>query len=182
MAILKKGLVQVYTGEGKGKTTASLGLCWRMLGWGGKVYICQFLKPADFLTGEMQAAATFKDNLLMEQLDCKWDMRAGFDDSEQVGRARQVVMAKLDFIYDLAKEGVYDLIVLDELMFVLKNGLAAWEKVEAIIDDRNAGVELVFTGRGSDQRLLQRADLITEMNLKKHPFDIGIAARKGIEY
>ncbi|MBI9019261.1 MAG: cob(I)yrinic acid a,c-diamide adenosyltransferase [Phycisphaerae bacterium] len=182
MAILKQGLVQVYTGDGKGKTTASLGLAWRMLGWGGKVYICQFLKPADFITGEMQTAEMFKENLVLEHLDAKWNMLAGLKDKDQVNAAQSAIDEKLKHIHKLAQQGEFDLIILDELMFSLTHGLAEWPVVKSIIDDRASHVELVFTGRGPDKRLLAKADLITEMTLKRHPFEKGIIGRKGIEY
>jgi len=112
MAILKKGLVQIYTGDGKGKTTAALGLAWRMLGAGGRVYICQFLKPADLETGEAALARHLAGNLTFERLDEKWDMNTFLSDADQVCTMRQAIARKLSQIQSLVREGRYDLVIL----------------------------------------------------------------------
>ena len=182
MAILKKGLVQVYTGDGKGKTTAAFGLAWRMLGRGGKVYICQFLKPADIETGEALFAPRFSDQLTLERLDQPWDMRKGLDDQQQVTAMRHALADKLAEITHLAQSGNYDLIVLDELVLCLHWHLVDTEQLWNLIETRAEHIELVLTGRGADQPLIEKADLVTVVDWKKHPFQKGIPARKGIEY
>jgi len=151
MAVLKRGLVQVYTGAGKGKTTAAFGLAWRMLGWGGKVYICQFLKPAAQVTGEALLAERWAGRLILERLEPDWDLRASEQDPAQREQMRRAISRKL-------------------------------EQVLAIIDRRAGHVEVVLTGREAGEELRARADLVTEMRLVKHPYERGIAARKGIEY
>ncbi len=182
MAILKKGLVQIYTGDGKGKTTAALGLAWRMLGAGGRVYICQFLKPADLETGEAALARHLAGNLTFERLDEKWDMNTFLSDADQVCTMRQAIARKLSQIQSLVREGRYDLVILDELIFCLKTNLAGWPEVRSLIQSRAASVELVLTGSGADENLIQLADLVTEMKEIKHPFRQGQSARAGIEY
>jgi cob(I)alamin adenosyltransferase len=182
MAILKKGLVQVYTGDGKGKTTAALGLAWRMLGAGGKVYICQFLKRGDIVTGESRFIEKLPEGIVLEQLEAKWDMQHSFDSAEQLARVKEAISQKLKYIQQIAQEGNYDLMILDEIVYCLSKKLARWEDVLAIIDGRDKGVELVLTGRGADERLQACADLVTEMREIKHPYQQGIACRCGIEF
>jgi cob(I)alamin adenosyltransferase len=182
MAILKKGLVQIYTGEGKGKTTAALGLAWRMLGTGGRVYICQFLKPADRKTGEAALAQQLAGNLTFERLDQKWDMKTFLSDADQVRTMQQAIARKLMQIKTLVQQGSFDLVILDELIFCLKANLAGWDEVRSIIHSRAESVELVLTGSGADSNLIQLADLVTEMKEIKHPFRLGQSARPGIEY
>ncbi len=182
MAILKKGLVQVYTGKGKGKTTAAFGLALRMLGAAGRVYICQFLKPPDLVTGESQLAEDFAENLTLERVEQEWDMRTSLSDPQKVEQMRQAIAEKLSQIKHLVREGKYDLVILDEIVFCLSENLADWEDVTTIISNRAQHVELVLTGRGADQKLIELADLVTEMQPVKHPWHQGVGARKGIEY
>ena len=166
MGILGKGLVQVYTGPGKGKTTAAVGAAWRMLGWGGRVYMCQFLKPASQRTGEAALAGCLSEGLgsfTLERLDEPWNMVRGMDDVEQVGRMRRAIGGKLPEIRELARSGDYDLVILDEIVVALSMGLADRAAVYGIMDERAEHVELVLTGRGADDDLIGRADLVTRM-------------------
>jgi len=180
--ILKRGLVQVYSGAGKGKTTAALGLAWRMLGTGGKVYVCQFLKPAERYTGEAKLAEGLGERLRWERLEVKWDMLSSEHDPEQMRRMTTAVNEKLKQIKELAVGGEYDLIILDEIIVCLKLGMDCREELDAVLDERAEHVEVVLTGRGADEALIERADLATEMQEVKHPFAQGVAARRGIEY
>lgn len=182
MSILKNGLVQVYTGNGKGKTTVALGLAWRMLGWGGQVYICQFLKPAGFQTGEARLSEQFKDALKLDRLEIDWDMQNSFDDPEQIESMRAGISSKLDEIKVLGQAGKYDLMIFDELVFCLNKDLANWQEVSKVINSRASHVELILTGRGADERLIKQADLVSEIVSVKHPYGNGIVARRGIEY
>ena len=182
MSILKKGLVQVYTGEGKGKSTAAFGLAARMLGAGGRVYICQFLKPAELRTGEAVWAERFSDRLIFERLKQSWNLASSSSDPDQVEQMSLAIEKKLTHIKQLAAEGEYDLIILDEIVFCLSKHLATWESIASVIDGRAEHVELVLTGRGADERLCEYADLVTVMQNRKHPYQKDVGARKGIEY
>ena len=175
-------MVELYTGHGKGKTTAALGLVWRMLGAGGRVYVCQFLKPADRTTGEATLAENFSDRLVFERLEHDWDMRLADRDQCQAQQARDAIASKLAEVQNQARTTSYDLIILDEIVFCLSRRLARFEDVEAIIDERAATVELVLTGRDADEALIARADLVTRMENVKHPYSSGSIARSGIEY
>ena len=182
MAVLRKGIVQIYTGDGKGKTTAALGLAWRMLGAGGRVYMCQFLKPSDSVTGEAVLAGEISDKLVFEQVDCPWNMRTADCDPVQLQQGQAAVAEKLQQIAEIASEGQFDLIILDEIVFCLSKKVARLEDVCRVIEQRAGHVELVLTGRGADEELICRAELVTNMEEVKHPYKNGTAARLGIEY
>jgi len=182
MAVLKKGLVQIYTGNGKGKTTAALGAAWRMMGAGGQVYICQFLKPANVETSEARLAKQFHPQLTWERLEDKWDMHSSADNEQNVQEMRRAIAAKLEQIKATVQAGQYDLIILDEIVFCLSKGLAKEQDITAIIESRAPQVELILTGRGADEGLIKQVDLVTEMQEIKHPYSKGISARKGIEF
>ncbi len=181
LSILKKGLVQVYTGNGKGKTTAAFGLAWRMLGRGGKVYICQFLKPSGRVTGESILARQLADRLTFEQVEQDWNLYDSERDPQQKERMQIAIADKLAQITQIAHEGIYDLMILDELVICLEKQLASWEDVKRILAARAEHIELVLTGRGAGADLMEAADLVTRMEEVKHPYRQGISARQGIE-
>ena len=181
LSILQKGLVQVYTGNGKGKTTAAFGLAWRMLGRGGKVYICQFLKPSGRVTGESIFARQFQSQLTFEQVEQSWNLYNSELDPQQRESMQSAVAEKLEQITQIARTGNYDLMILDELVVCLEKNLARWEDVKRILAERAEHVELVLTGRGAGNKLIESADLVTRMEEVKHPYRQGISARRGIE-
>jgi cob(I)alamin adenosyltransferase len=179
--MLDKGLVQIYTGDGKGKTTAALGLALRTAGHGGKVLIYQFLKPSSLVLGERSGLRNIGSITLLS-LDEPWDMFESMGDQKAVERVRLAVSKALKKIQTAAHERYYDLIVLDEIVFCLSKGLAQMEEIRQLIAHRDPCVELVLTGRGAGPELIELADLVTEMKSIKHPFEKGISARRGIEY
>jgi cob(I)alamin adenosyltransferase len=177
--MLEKGLVQIYTGDGKGKTTAAFGQALRAAGRGNKVLIYQFLKRPD--TGERLALQSMK-GFVIESLDISWDMAKSFDDKKQVTQAKAAISKALDRIAQTAEKRFYDVLILDEIVFCLSKGLAKLEDIKNVIDKRDPSVEIVLTGRGATKELTAMADLVTEMKNVKHPFDKGIEARRGIEF
>ncbi len=179
--MLKKGLVQIYTGRGKGKTTAAFGLALRAAGQGNEVLIYQFLKPETLDLGERKAVESV-ERITVKSLKEGWDMRSRFDDEEVVSRTRAEIGRVCQELAKAAAEKLYDVIILDEIVLCLDKGLAAFEDVKRIIEERDACVEIVLTGRGASKDLIEVADLVTEMKTVKHPFDKGIKARKGIEF
>jgi len=180
--MLEKGLVQIYTGDGKGKTTAAFGLALRAAGQGNKVLIYQFLKPASADIGERFALQLGAVRIRVESLDVTWDMAKSFDDEKSVADMRAAISQVLERIAQTAEKRFYDVIILDEIVFCLSKGLAKLEDIKNIIDKKDPAVEIVLTGRGATDELIAMADLVTEMKNVKHPFDKGIKARRGIEF
>jgi len=180
--MLEKGLVQIYTGHGKGKTTAAFGLALRAAGQGNRVLVYQFLKPPDLETGERLVLKSKAVGISIESLDLPWDMRGAFGDDSAVAGTRAAIGEALGRLARTAAEGPYDVLILDEIVFCLSKGLAEFEDISNVIARRAAGVEIVLTGRGATDELIELADLVTEMKNIKHPFDRGRPARRGIEY
>jgi cob(I)alamin adenosyltransferase len=180
--MLKKGLVQIYTGDGKGKTTAAFGLALRAAGQANKVLIYQFLKPPSLDIGERLALESGAAGITIQTLDVPWDMSKSLNDEQAVARMKREISEVLDKIAETAERRFYDVLILDELVFCLSKGLARLEEVKNVIDRRDPCVEIVLTGRGATEALIAIADLVTEMKNIKHPFDEGISARRGIDF
>ena len=181
--MLKKGLVQIYTGDGKGKTTAAFGLALRAAGQGNEVLVYQFLKPKSLDTGERPILESGSaGTIALEALNIEWDPAKSLGDPQQVKAAQAAISEALCYIADMAEVKRYDVLVLDEIVFCLSKELAELKDVKRIIDKRNPCVEIVLTGRGATEELIGLADLVTEMKKIKHPFGKGITARRGIEF
>ena len=175
--VLEKGLVQVYTGDGKGKTTAALGLALRAVGRGLRVVIIQFLK-ADASTGELVSAKR-----LWPELKIKSMGRAGFIGPEgPTAQDRALAEAALREARDIAHNGTCDVLVLDEINVAVSLGLVAEAMVCELIETKSDHVELVLTGRGAPDSIMKRAHLVTTMESTRHYFDHGQSARHGIEH
>jgi len=173
---LSRGLVQVYTGDGKGKTTAALGTILRALGHGLRVYIVFFMK-GDYPYGERQVLAELPD-VNFAGFGSREFVDPANIKPEEIEQARQALTAAREAVLS----GKYDLVVLDEVNVAVAWKLVELDGVVRLIDDKPANVELILTGRRADAKLVQRADLVTEMVNIKHPHDKGIKARKGIEW
>ena len=172
----KLGLVHVYTGNGKGKTTAAMGLGFRASGRGLNVIMLQFLKPAkgygEHLASEKLENFTIEpmgpDHMCGKEITREEDIRLTMKGIE---RSREVL-----------KSGEYDLVILDEIVNSLRLELLKPSEVIELLESRAPNTEVVLTGRGVPPEIVEYADLVTEMTLIKHPFDKGVGARKGIEY
>ena len=180
--MLEKGLVQIYTGDGKGKTTAAFGLALRAAGQGNKVLIYQFLKPPSLDIGERFALQLGAVRIRTEALDVPWNMSESLKDEKTVARMQAAISEALERIAQTAEKRFYDVLILDEIVFCLSKGLAKFEDVKNLIDRKDPAVEIVMTGRGATRELIELADLVTEMKNIKHPFDKGLPARRGIEF
>ncbi|HPX60277.1 MAG TPA: cob(I)yrinic acid a,c-diamide adenosyltransferase [Deltaproteobacteria bacterium] len=191
-----KGYVQVYTGNGKGKTTAAIGLSIRALGAGMKVCFLQFMKSKVYsehnilpgispdLTLETIGKPYFiavEGSLSPEQLKEWGDDVVVFPAGNPPADYQAMISAGLERARQAVVSGTYDLVVLDEINVALFFGLVKWTEVEAIIDSRPAHVELVLTGRGAPAELIRKADLVTDMHEIKHYYSSGIDARKGVD-
>jgi cob(I)alamin adenosyltransferase len=171
----RQGYVHVYTGEGKGKTTAAIGLALRASGHGRRVFFGQFLKGRR--TGEV-AGFESSDLVDVEQFGDIGLCDRGLVSHEQRARARTGLARARDAV----RTGEYDVVVLDEIDVAVWFGLLKENDCLALLDERLPHVELVFTGRWAPQALVERADLVTEMREVKHYYRNGICARAGIEY
>lgn len=174
-----KRLFHIYTGEGKGKTTAALGLALRAYGQGLNILYTQFLKSGD--SGEYEGLALLKDHLTV----IKSPSVRGFisdmqpDERERFCREQRELFAEV-VAQVLARQ--YDLVILDEAVLAYDLGILATEDVLKFIKERPQTMELVFTGRGGSDELISLADYVSEIVKVKHPYDQGIEMRKGIEY
>ncbi len=169
------GLVQIYTGNGKGKTTAAFGLAMRAAGRGLGVLIVQFLKPSDGYGEQVACNRMGNITLVSMGLDHFVSKKPSDADIEAAHKA-------LRRSEELICSGRYDVAVLDESINAVRLGLITSQELIESLERRPDHVEIVLTGRGMTPNLEEYADLVTEMRLVKHPFDKGIGARKGIEY
>ncbi|MEA3546643.1 MAG: cob(I)yrinic acid a,c-diamide adenosyltransferase [Thermodesulfobacteriota bacterium] len=171
-----KGLVLLFTGNGKGKTTAALGQALRAAGQGLKVCFIQFIKGS-WQTGEQRIMALFKDRIdfFVKGSGFTWQAE---DRDELIRETRKA----FDFAGDKISSGEYDMVILDELTYLVKYGMVKEGEVVKMIRNRPETQHLVITGRDASDGLITVADLVTEMREIKHPFSQGIKARKGIEF
>ncbi|MEM3304642.1 MAG: cob(I)yrinic acid a,c-diamide adenosyltransferase [Thermoplasmata archaeon] len=188
---LKKGLVEIYTGNGKGKTTAAIGLAVRAAGYGLNVYIIHFMKSKRY--GEKNIIKNI-DNIKEKFLGKPYFISK---DPSIKGKVKNVVIFEpgnppkdyvelinsgLKLVNRIIKSGKYDLVILDEIITAMYFELVDIESIIKILDEKPKNVEIVLTGRYASKELIERADLVTEMVEIKHPYMNGVKARKGIDY
>ncbi len=169
------GLLHVYTGEGKGKTTAALGLALRAWGHGLRVGVIQFMKKGEDY-GEILALRRM--GIEVFQFGSGKLIAKGRHCQEDLDCARRA----LDLSRSLLRSGEFDLVILDEVNVALYFGLITIDEVLEVLRQRDAGAEVICTGRNAPEALRREADLVTVMTVEKHPYDEGLEARKGIEY
>lgn len=172
---LEFGLVQVYTGNGKGKTTAALGLALRAVGRGLRVYMMQFMKGQSY--SELTSARLLAPQLTLEQVGRDCFIRKGAVDPVDVALAQDAFVRARQLVVS----GDYDLVILDELNCAVDFELVAVADVLALIRAKAPRTELVMTGRNAHPEVIEAADLVTEMREIKHYFNAGQPARPGIE-
>jgi cob(I)alamin adenosyltransferase len=168
-----KGLIHVYTGNGKGKTTAALGLALRTVGQGMKVIVIQFVK-GNHTCGEHLFASKYH-HFDIVQLSTK----SRFD--QTIEELRLTAERTLAFAEETILGGKYNMVILDEIFIAVRKGLVTTEQVDNLMHKKPEGVELVLTGRGASEEMIQQADLVTEMIAVKHPLSSGVTVRRGIE-
>ncbi len=173
---LEEGLVQVYTGDGKGKTTCALGLALRAVGRGMQVCMIQFMKGGGPY-GEQLAAEKLAPYLTILQTGRDGWTRKGKPTREDTRTARETMTLASEALYG----NRYDLVILDEINNAVYHGLVPVEDVLALMQRKPRTVELVLTGRNAHERIIEAADLVTEMREIKHYYKKGIPARLGIE-
>jgi len=173
-----KGLVMVFTGNGKGKTTAALGLGMRAWGQGKKVLVLQFIKGR-WRYGELRAAGQLGENFEIRQLGEGFTYLNNEITMEEHRAAARAALQ--DAGEELARARV-DVLILDEILYALKLKLITLAEVLALLDRKPAQMHLVLTGRGAPPEIIERADLVTEMKEIKHHYARGIKAQKGVEF
>ena len=194
---LSQGLVQVYTGNGKGKTTCSLGLGLRAAGHGFQVEVIQYMKGSSY-TGELFSTERLPNfNIKQFGKGCPYDsgIRQGLMDCQGCGECfykgsdekdkkihQNFVKWAYEYTVDLLKENNKDVVILDEINNALRYELLTVEEVLELIELKGEKIELILTGRGMPEEIIKRADLVTEMKEVKHPYQQGIKSRRGIEY
>lgn len=171
-----RGYVQVYTGNGKGKTTAAIGLTLRALGAGMKVFFAQFIKGGRYSEIDMLERISADGSLVCRQFGEGCFLVREAADSDRIAARHG-----LEEVRTAMKSGEYQLIVLDEANVAVHLGLLTEDDLLSLIDEKPDMVELVFTGRKAPERLMERADLVTEMREVKHYYTAGVMARRGIE-
>ncbi|MCK5311943.1 MAG: cob(I)yrinic acid a,c-diamide adenosyltransferase [Desulfobacteraceae bacterium] len=175
---MKKGYVQIYTGNGKGKTTAALGLTLRALGAGLKVFIGQFLKQGDY--SEIKALGhysnIYKDQITIEQYGSGRFIKGKPTDEEKAEGKEGYSK-----IHEILKKGEHDLVIVEEGNVAMMCNIISENDLLQLMDIKQTHVELVITGRGATEKLIEKADLVTEMKEIKHYYAQGVSARTGIE-
>ena len=175
----KLGLIQVYTGDGKGKTTAAIGLAARALGHGLKVCYINFHKGEhkDEHYGELK---------LLKQLGVDIyrfaERHPHFYKNEPVEKIRKECLLALKFIEEIFQQKKYDMLILDEILISVRDKFISEEELLGLLNKKPENLEIILTGRSATEKIIQIADLVSEIKKVKHPFDKGIQRRKGIEY
>ncbi|PIQ85612.1 MAG: cob(I)yrinic acid a,c-diamide adenosyltransferase [Candidatus Omnitrophica bacterium CG11_big_fil_rev_8_21_14_0_20_45_26] len=173
----KKGLILVYTGDGKGKTTAALGVAFRALGWGMKVAMIQFIK-GNWKYGEMNSAKQFGGHfeLIQKGEGFTWDTQNPERDKQLVNEAWALCREKM-------LSGQYQVLIFDEINYVIDYGYLDVKEVIKGLREKPESGHVILTGRNAKKELIDMADLVTEMVETKHPFkDQKIPAQKGIDF
>lgn len=171
-----KGLLIIFTGKGKGKTTAALGTALRAAGHGKRIGIVQFIKGS-WTYGELEALKRFDDLIDLHV------MGRGFTwKSEDLKKDKAVARQGWEKAVEMIRAESYDLIILDELTYLMTYGFVDSDTVLSALSEKPADLHIIVTGRGASDTLIDMADLVTDMHAVKHPYEAGIKAQQGIEF
>ncbi len=176
---MDKGLIQVYTGDGKGKTTAAIGQGIRAIGSGNKVFMVQFLKSSQ--TGELSTLKRLEPEFRV----FRFERERGFVwtlSKDELDELQADIRNAFEFVKNCMQKKACDVLILDEIMGVLKNELLSVTEIVTLLKSKPEEMEVVLTGRNVPSEILELADYVSDIIGVKHPYQKGIAARKGIEY
>jgi cob(I)alamin adenosyltransferase len=171
---IMRGYVHVYTGDGKGKTTAALGLAIRAAGAGLKVYIAQFIKMGDY--SEIKALKRYSDSITIEQYGL-----GRFLDKTPSQEDVAIARKGLEMVKNVMTSGKVNLVIMEEANVAANFGLFSVQEIVQLIVNKPKEIELVLTGRSASSQVIEAADLVTEMKMVKHYYEKGVQARVGIE-
>lgn len=171
---MNKGFIQIYTGNGKGKTTAAIGLAVRAAGADKKVLFVQFLKTPDF--SEHKALKLLEANIHVKCFGTGSFVRGTPGDTH-----KEAVRKGFTYLSEIVSNCAFEVIVIDEIFAVISTGLLSENEVLALLDKKPENVEVILTGRAAPERFIEAADLVTEMVEVKHYYHHGVPARIGIE-
>ncbi len=174
---LDQGLVSIFTGDGKGKTTAAIGTVVRAAGHGLRTFIVFFMKGENFVHGEINILSKMPNVTL-----ARFGQNGWVDNDNVKPEHKEQAMLALAAAREAMLSGNYDLVVLDEINIAIDYELIELDEVIKLVNDKPQNVELILTGRNIDTKLVKMADLVTEMLMIKHPYARGIKARRGIDY
>ena len=175
----KDGLVIVYTGNGKGKTTAALGLAMRAVGYEHKVCMLQFIKGS-WHYGEMDSSKKLEPNF--ELIAVGKGFVGILDDNSPREEHEKYAAEALRICREKINSGNYNVVILDEVNYAINLGLIDVQEIIKLIKEKPSNLDLVLTGRDVKEEIVELADLVTEMKEIKHPFKSGIKAKKGIDF
>jgi cob(I)alamin adenosyltransferase len=179
----RQGLILVLTGDGKGKTTSSLGMAFRALGDGLRVFMVQYIK-GKWKTGEKKLADLLRSHA--DHLGLDIEIRPMGDGFTWITQNRDQDTATTRAIWEVSKEAIaskrYDLVILDEINVVMKLGYLDPNEVAAFLKGRDPDLHVVLTGRGAPPAIVEIADMVSEVKLIKHHYKAGIKAQQGIEF
>ncbi|ODS34653.1 MAG: cob(I)alamin adenosyltransferase [Candidatus Scalindua rubra] len=176
--LLRKGLIIVYTGNGKGKTTAAMGTALRAVGQGLKVLMLQFIKGSRSY-GELESIKKLEPDFKIKPLGKGFiHLNSKLDNEEVIENiSKSWKLAKNEILSDK-----YDMIILDEINYVISYGLLPVEEMLALLERKPERLHVILTGRNAHRKIIQKADLVTEMTEIKHPYSEGVKAQEGIEF
>lgn len=173
------GIVIVYTGNGKGKTTAALGLALRAIAYGKRICMIQFIKGS-WWYGEIKSSERLKPEF--ELIICGEGFVGIIDDNKPIDDHKKAAREGLEIARKCVTNGIYDIVILDEINYAMKLDLVKVDEVIDIIKNRNEKTTLVLTGNYAPKEIIELADLVTEMREIKHPYKKGVRAIEGIDY
>ncbi len=173
----RKGLIHIYCGDGKGKTTCGMGLCCRAAGAGRRVLIYQFMKDG---RGNERKVLERLPNVTFANEERGIRFSFQLDEEEKKAEKARYLREFAD-ITDMVRRGKYDVLFLDEILYAIASGLMDEQVLTEYLDQKPEGLEVILTGRNPSDAIKSRADYISEIRKEKHPYDRGISAREGIE-
>jgi len=177
----RKGLVMVWTGNGKGKTTAALGMAVRATGYNMRVLMIQFIK-GDWKYGELKAAQRLSPQLEIVQGGKGFTIEGLYNGKISLEEHYQAAADSFERTKAVITSGLYDMVILDEIFWALKDNSVSLTELLDVIKAKPASLHLVLTGRGAPPEVVELADLVSEIQEIKHPYQQGIPAQKGVEF